>query len=241
MSHSHSPSPAPASASEARHARNALEKQRQQLDRLLRDPAKPVAIPAPPKEKTIRPAREMMKNVQGSSAGAGSGEFHVYKASRRREYERLKAISDGAQKVHLYIPTLIRTVLNWVQQESVSREFEERKRQREEEAEAKTAKNRARRQKKKERAKGAKPAEGAGKAPGASEEQVLKKRRVVNGKELMFRKPGEESEEEDDDKDGHEQEESGPQPAPARDEHEPASPPSIPIVGAPTIVIHEDD
>jgi Protein of unknown function (DUF1168) len=41
----------------------------------------------------------MMKNVQGSSAGAGSGEFHVYKASRRREYERLKALNDDAQKV----------------------------------------------------------------------------------------------------------------------------------------------
>ena len=40
-----------------------------------------------------------MKNVQGSSAGAGSGEFHVYKASRRREYERLKLLEDAMQKV----------------------------------------------------------------------------------------------------------------------------------------------
>jgi hypothetical protein len=124
----------------------------------------------------------------------------------------------------------------------VSREFEERKRQREEEAEAKTAKNRARRQKKKERAKGTKPAEVAGKAAGAGEEQVLKKRRVVNGKELVFRKPGEESEEEEEDEEGRQdEEETGPQPAPTRHEHEPASPPNVMISETPTIVIHEDD
>ena len=43
-----------------------------------------------------------MKNVQGSSAGAGSGEFHVYKAGRRREYERLKLMEEEARKVLLY-------------------------------------------------------------------------------------------------------------------------------------------
>jgi hypothetical protein len=82
-----------------RHALTAVEKQRTQLEKLLKDPAKPAYIPPPPKEKSIRPAREMMKNVQGSSAGAGSGEFHVYKASRRREYERLKLLEEASAKV----------------------------------------------------------------------------------------------------------------------------------------------
>lgn len=91
-----SPSPGPSSK---RHVQTPLDKQRAQLERLLKDPSKPAYIPPPPKEKTIREAREMMKNVQGSSAGAGSGEFHVYKASRRREYERLKIMDEKTQKV----------------------------------------------------------------------------------------------------------------------------------------------
>lgn len=61
-----------------------------------------MSIPKPAKEKTLRPPREMMKNVQGSSAGAGSGEFHVYKQNRRREYERLKLMDEKAKKVRLY-------------------------------------------------------------------------------------------------------------------------------------------
>ena len=55
------------------------------------------ALPPPP---------EIVSNVQGSSAGAGSGEFHVYKASRRREYERLKLMDEEAQKVRLSVPRL---------------------------------------------------------------------------------------------------------------------------------------
>lgn len=82
-----------------RHQLTSVQKQRAQLDRLLKDPSKPVHIPSPIQEKELRPPREMMKNVQGSSAGAGSGEFHVYKAGRRREYERLKMLDEAAQKV----------------------------------------------------------------------------------------------------------------------------------------------
>jgi len=104
MSTSNTPVPVSQTASPApetgrRHVLTAVECQRSQLERLLKDPTKPAYIPPPPKEKSIRPAREMMKNVQGSSAGAGSGEFHVYKASRRREYERLKMMEDEMRQV----------------------------------------------------------------------------------------------------------------------------------------------
>lgn len=178
---SHSASPAPGQT--VRHAVTPLDHQRVQLERLLKDPSKPAYIPPPPKEKTIRAAREMMKNVQGSSAGAGSGEFHVYKASRRREYERLKLMEEATRK------------------ETEEAEFERKRKEAEALAEAKTAKNRARRQKKKERMK-AKSAEKNtdGDDHGGMDdtaEAPVKKRRIVNGTELVFRKPGEESDEDE--------------------------------------------
>jgi len=43
---------------------------------------------------SLPPPPEIVANVQGSSAGAGSGEFHVYKASRRREYERVRLMEE---------------------------------------------------------------------------------------------------------------------------------------------------
>jgi hypothetical protein len=70
-----SQSPRPPSSSPAptilnKHAPTPVEQQRLQLQRLLKDPGKSAHIPKPPAEKTLRPPREMMKNVQGSSAGA---------------------------------------------------------------------------------------------------------------------------------------------------------------------------
>jgi hypothetical protein len=84
-------------------------------------------------------------------------------------------------------------------QEALTFEFEQKRKQAEDIAEAKTAKNRAKRQKKRERAKQSRgKVEGDSKQDGAPRESEsadlpLKKRRLINGKELVFRKPGEES------------------------------------------------
>lgn len=211
---SHSGSPAPDQTGR-RHVLTAVERQRSQLERLLKDPSKPAYVPPAPKEKTIRPAREMMKNVQGSSAGAGSGEFHVYKASRRREYERLKMMEDEARI------------------ESETAEFERRRKEAEDTAEAKTAKNRAKRQKKKERAK-VKPSD-KGDGNDGTQEAPLKKRRLVNGKELVFRKPGEESDEEEVD-DAEERDKVG-----LQDDLEAEQVPQPRIAQEQRIIFHEDD
>lgn len=45
-----------------------------------------------------------VRNVMGSSAGAGSGEFHVYRHLRRKEYARQKQIQQQSVKV-LVMPT----------------------------------------------------------------------------------------------------------------------------------------
>lgn len=60
---------------------------------------KPVLIPERPKQKNIPNVPEFVRNVMGSSAGAGSGEFHVYRHLRRKEYARQKYIQEKGQKV----------------------------------------------------------------------------------------------------------------------------------------------
>ncbi|KAF2149443.1 DUF1168-domain-containing protein [Myriangium duriaei CBS 260.36] len=107
---------------------------------------------------------EIVTNVQGSSAGAGSGEFFVYKAARRREYERLAAMEaeSAAEKAD----------------EEWEREREERRRK----DEGKTGRNRTRREKKKA-AKG-KGGEKKGEDGGAGEGRKRFKANVVVGKDL---------------------------------------------------------
>ncbi|KAI9684756.1 MAG: hypothetical protein M1829_000131 [Trizodia sp. TS-e1964] len=123
------------------------------LTALFAHPEREVQIPLSATKaavaKTLGPPPEIVANVQGSSAGAGSGEFHVYKASRRREYERLRLMDEE------------------VRREAEAREFERRTEELRLRDEAKTSKNKARRERLKARKRGEGRREGAGAGTGA--------------------------------------------------------------------------
>ena len=117
-----------------RRALTPVSEQATEIQTLFKDPSKDIKIPDPSKKKTsasLPAPPEIVANVQGSSAGAGSGEFHVYKASRRREYERVKLMDEELKKEKA--------------DEEYQRKLEEAKRRDEE----KTDKNRKRREKRK--------------------------------------------------------------------------------------------
>ena len=79
--------------------------------------------------------RETQYNIMGSCAGAGSGEFHSFRKSRRREYAR--------QSILKYREIRDRKNLEWQDKVESQKEMEE----------AKTAKKRAKRLKEKQRKK----------------------------------------------------------------------------------------
>ncbi|XP_035534330.1 PRKR-interacting protein 1 homolog [Morone saxatilis] len=79
-------------------AKTPAEEQRLKLERLMRNPDKPAPIPDRPKEWNPRAPPEFVRDVMGSSAGAGSGEFHVYRHLRRREYQRQDFLDKMSEK-----------------------------------------------------------------------------------------------------------------------------------------------
>ncbi|KAI2809776.1 hypothetical protein RDWZM_003049 [Blomia tropicalis] len=113
----------------------AYDVQKVRLDKLFANIDKPVEIPQRNAEKKKPNTPDFVRNVMGSSAGAGSGEFHVYRHLRRKEFARLHAIESQARN------------------EQLENEYRQKIENNRKQAELKTEKKRAKRQKKKEKLK----------------------------------------------------------------------------------------
>jgi hypothetical protein len=120
--------------------RSATDIQRFKLQKLLKNPEKPVFIPekSEPKLPRVFNPPEFVRNIWGSSAGAGSGDFHVYRGIRRREYARQKFMNIKAKK------------------DELDEDFQKRLAEHKKAAIERTDKKRAKRMKKKQKAKNAK-------------------------------------------------------------------------------------
>lgn len=74
-----------------------------QVEKLMSNPEREVRLPVPQgpfaNELLARMPKDIIKSVSGSAAAAGSGEFHVYKNSRRREFERVKLMEEQQRAV----------------------------------------------------------------------------------------------------------------------------------------------
>ncbi|KAJ2890068.1 hypothetical protein GGI21_006319, partial [Coemansia aciculifera] len=79
----------------------ALAKQRAHIDHLMKNIDKPIELPQPSSKQTLlKPPPEIVLNVRGSSAGAGSSDFHTYRELRRKENLRIKLMeADAAEDV----------------------------------------------------------------------------------------------------------------------------------------------
>ncbi|XP_050097078.1 PRKR-interacting protein 1 homolog [Anopheles aquasalis] len=128
--------------------RSAADIQRAKLEKLMKNPDKPVIIPTSAKDRDFSNAiPSFVRNVMGSSAGAGSGEFHVYRHLRRKEYARQKQIQEKSRS------------------EQLDDDFQQKLENNRKAAEDRTAKKRAKRLKKKAKQKanrGKKPKIGTG-------------------------------------------------------------------------------
>ncbi|XP_038054772.1 PRKR-interacting protein 1 homolog isoform X1 [Patiria miniata] len=113
--------------------RSAAEKQKIRIEKLMKNPEKPVYIPDKPREWKTREPPEFVRDVMGSSAGAGSGEFHVYRGYRRREY---------ARQMHIH---------KIAEQEEHETEFQKKLEENQRLAEEKTTKKRNKRMKRKQK------------------------------------------------------------------------------------------
>ncbi|VDN90607.1 unnamed protein product [Brugia pahangi] len=120
---------------EEQKARTAYDLMRMRLERLQKNIEKPVSIPQRRDGRKPRPPPDFVRNVVGSSAAAGSAEFHIFRNNRKREMDRLDYMNNKAL------------------QEELDEKFLAERRRRAEEEEKKTAKKRLKRQRYKEKMK----------------------------------------------------------------------------------------
>ncbi|PAA46929.1 hypothetical protein BOX15_Mlig001386g2, partial [Macrostomum lignano] len=111
---------------------------RKRLDKLMSKPEEQVQLPGPKREHRPREPWQFVRNIRGSSAGVGSGDFDIYRGIRRREFERREYMDRKDAEAQ------------------AEKEFEERVSAKQAELEEKQAKKRAKRAKKKAKAKQAK-------------------------------------------------------------------------------------
>lgn len=78
------------------------ESQRKKIEKLMENPDKLVDIPERDQSsKQTHQPPDFVRNVMSSSAGAGSGVFHVYRHLRRKEMARLKEMEKNATEEEL--------------------------------------------------------------------------------------------------------------------------------------------
>ncbi|XP_060768948.1 PRKR-interacting protein 1 homolog [Neoarius graeffei] len=134
-------------------AKTPAEEQRFKLEKLMRNPDKPAPIPEGQKEWTPRAPPEFVRDVMGSSAGAGSGEFHVYRHLRRREYQRQDFLDRLSEK------------------QKLDEEYQEKMKENQQAAEERTAKRKKKREKLKQKKLMAKKAKQESKNQAESEKE----------------------------------------------------------------------
>ncbi|XP_075994768.1 PRKR-interacting protein 1 homolog [Genypterus blacodes] len=122
-------------------AKTPAEEQRLKLERLMRNPDKLAPIPDRPKEWNPRAPPEFVRDVMGSSAGAGSGEFHVYRHLRRREYQRQDFLDTMSAKCNKDVDYLDKVEQNKLESdERTAKKRKKREKQKQKKLMAKKAK-----------------------------------------------------------------------------------------------------
>ncbi len=72
-----------------------------QIEKLMKRVTQPLQLGKLGK-RGLSPPPDILHNIQGSTAGAGSGEFHVYRRLRRKEMTRVELMDAEIEKVLVF-------------------------------------------------------------------------------------------------------------------------------------------